>query len=173
MESERKSQMYFRGLTVRSAVIQAVSSYRSPTTKQMKQPTAKQVFGYGTNQETDQCGRPRQSIAQQQAGAVEDFQRNKRLMEEAGFIGADKYFHCVANCQATRRGPHGEAMARTLSNSREWLQDRWPGSHNDAAADQEANRAGREGARRDPCGSCDDICFEFRPNPLPGRFWAD
>lgn len=33
-----------------------------------------------------------------------DFWKNYQNMREANTIGADKYFHCVANCQASRRG---------------------------------------------------------------------
>lgn len=54
-------------------------------------------------------------------GAVEDFVRNHFDMREANTIGGDKYFHCVANCQAAQRGSVGAATASFLSNLREWL----------------------------------------------------
>lgn len=40
-------------------------------------------------------------------GAVMDFMQNYIDMRKANTIGGDKYFHCKANCEASRRGAAG------------------------------------------------------------------
>ncbi len=59
------------------------------------------------------------NAARQALGAISDFVRNYGNMREANTIGADKYFHCNANCEATKRGPAGERTATVLSDVRE------------------------------------------------------
>jgi len=41
---------------------------------------------------------------EQAVGAVGDFVGNYMDMREANTIGADRYFHCKANCEAAKRG---------------------------------------------------------------------
>ncbi|MCL2162001.1 MAG: hypothetical protein FWH56_09010, partial [Betaproteobacteria bacterium] len=53
--------------------------------------------------------------------ATGDFIRNYRDMREANTIGGDKYFHCKANCEASKRGAYGKWTAEKLSNGREWF----------------------------------------------------
>ena len=100
----------------------------------------------------------------QVTGATGDFVQNYRHMREANTIGADKYFHCNANCEATQRGEHGEVMATLLSNFRELFDRLVKGDPLEASdADQEANRHGRENAST---GECGDVCEAFRPGAL-------
>lgn len=55
----------------------------------------------------------------QRSGARSDFRRNYQDMRDTKVIGADKFFHCKANREATRRGPEGEAEAERISDLRE------------------------------------------------------
>jgi RHS repeat-associated protein len=106
----------------------------------------------------------------QVGGALGDFLRNYQNMRNANTIGGDKYFHCMANCQATRRGPAGESTACTISDVREWTDQNVKGDPASAsAADQAANAIGRSGALSSS-QSCSAVCSGFRPNGLPSRF---
>jgi len=44
-------------------------------------------------------------------------------MRHANTIGADKFFHCMANCEAARRGKSGRLVARGLSELREFFDE--------------------------------------------------
>lgn len=171
--------MQFQGPTVRSAIKKAVASYGKPSVKPFGKPSSStlnrpaSLEGGYQGVQRDVCGRPVQTPSEQRRGAREDFRRNLNTMRSANWVDSDKYFHCVANCQATQRGSHGEREAQLLSNWREFRQNITPGEANDAAADQRANRDGREGARRNPCGSCNDICADHRPRSLPSMYWAE
>jgi RHS repeat-associated protein len=113
-------------------------------------------------------GGPPGSTADDGSGAIQDFWRNYRDMRQANTIGADKYFHCMANCQASRRGPASCLMARRLSNGREWFDMNVKGDPPSAsAADQVANIAGRNGNPNVPCSQ---VCAPFRPNGLPPQY---
>ena len=103
-------------------------------------------------------------------GAVKDFLDNYKDMRDANTIGADKYFHCKANCEATRRGKSGEATACTISDTREWFDQNVKGDPASAsAADQIANISGRSGANSSPL-PCELVCNPFRPNGLPMNY---
>ncbi|SOB59839.1 protein of unknown function [Pseudodesulfovibrio profundus] len=58
-------------------------------------------------------------FVRQGAEGSSDFVRNYTDMREANTVGADKYFHCKANYEASKRGPGGKAAAWTLSEARE------------------------------------------------------
>lgn len=104
------------------------------------------------------------SIPGQVAGATGDFVRNYREMLEANTIGADKYYHCQANCEATQRGEAGKETATFLSDLREFIDRFIKGDPAEASgADQEANRHGRENAGTGDCGA---VCETFRPDAL-------
>jgi len=47
------------------------------------------------------------------------FFTNYKNMRTANTIGADKYFHCLANCQATNLGTGGSVLAHVMSEGRE------------------------------------------------------
>lgn len=76
-------------------------------------------------------------------------------------IGNDKFFHCKANCEATRRGPGGASEARVLSALREFYGRLKGDPEEDRLADEEANQAGREGAEENPDATCSAVCSEF------------
>ena len=80
--------------------------------------------------------------------SFKDFDKNKDEMELLGLEGSDKFFHCKANYEASKRGSWESEIARRLSEGREILQYL---AHTDSvqgsADDMEANRRGREGAQ--------------------------
>jgi len=97
-------------------------------------------------------------------GATGDFVRNYWDMREANTIGADKYFHCKANCEATQRGEVGEDTATIISDLRELFDRLFKGDPEEASeADQEANRHGRDNAN---AGECTEVCQPFKPDAL-------
>jgi RHS repeat-associated protein len=104
------------------------------------------------------------------AGAAGDFLRNYRDMRDANTIGADKYFHCKANCEAAQRGKQGQQMACLISDGREWFDQNIKGDPASAsAADQAANQYGRnQGASSSQ--SCSQLCAPLRPNGLPASY---
>ena len=104
-------------------------------------------------------------------GATGDFVQNYQNMRQAKWIGADKYFHCKANCEAAQRGPGGEDTACTISDTREWWDQNIKGyPASDSAADQIANRYGRGQGAMNPGGSCAATCAPFRPTGLPPQY---
>jgi len=89
-------------------------------------------------------------------------------MRDANTIGADKYFHCMANCQAAREGLGGRDAAAIISEGRELTDQhikRDPSSACDA--DRAANGQGRNG---DPTIPCSQVCGSLRPNGLDLRY---
>ncbi|MFZ4878863.1 RHS repeat-associated core domain-containing protein, partial [Janthinobacterium sp. Mn2066] len=111
---------------------------------------------------------PSPGVINQIRGAVGDFLRNYNDMRTANTIGADKYFHCKANCEATQRGSIGKSAACVISDGREAV-DQYikmdPASA--SAADQVANQAGRSGASS---GACETVCGAFRPAGLSNGY---
>jgi RHS repeat-associated protein len=120
--------------------------------------------------------------AQQPRGAASDFQRNYRAMRAANTIGADKYFHCKANCEAAARGKAGQATARAISNIREYTDQKIKGDPAWASnADQRANRAGQAAGAKinqsQPMTTdsqrenlCRAACSTFRPPKLDKQY---
>ena len=99
---------------------------------------------------------------------VKDFSRNYNDMRDANTIGADKYFHCMANCQAAREGLGGSDAAALISEGRELADEyikRDPPSACDA--DRAANNQGRNG---DSDESCSQVCGSLRPSGLDPRY---
>lgn len=69
------------------------------------------------NWDGEEIGSPRYTT--DFGGGTDDFRRNFSDMNTTHIPGADKYFHCKANCQAARRGTGGEHAACLLSNMKE------------------------------------------------------
>ncbi len=104
-------------------------------------------------------------------GAFGDFLRNYTKMREANFKESDKYFHCKANCEASRRGLAGEATAIGISELREWLDHHIKGdSQKDCDDDRAANRHGRKAAGKKSNRSCRQACDVYRPKGLPEKY---
>jgi RHS repeat-associated protein len=97
-----------------------------------------------------------------------DFTRSYRDMRDANTIGADKYFHCMANCQAAREGMGGRDAAEIISEGRE-LTDQYIKGDPRSACDEDraANRQGRNGNYNTPCSQ---VCGSLRPNGLDPRY---
>jgi RHS repeat-associated protein len=91
-----------------------------------------------------------------------DMWRNYRRMEWRGWIGDDKYYHCMGNCQATDWGSCGAAAAKVISFFRTDVVSRVrePG---DWRNDDKANKCGQLG------GDCDKRCAPFVPKSSPGK----
>ena len=117
-----------------------------------------------TDPEKDQSTRDMEMVETliEAAEGAGDMYRNYEDMKEDRTIGNDEYFHCKANCEATKRGEGGEAAAEIISEAREAY-----GQHvkrdppEDKAKDQAANRTGRRGARDNPEQSCPITCSEY------------
>ncbi|MCP4112564.1 MAG: hypothetical protein GY749_44730 [Desulfobacteraceae bacterium] len=102
-------------------------------------------------------------------GGMYDFLKNYKDMRDANTIGADKYFHCMANCLASKRGSGGRTAAEALSESRELIDEyikRDPPSA--CNADRIANQQGRQGGSSHK--SCKQICNSFRPKGLNPKY---
>jgi uncharacterized protein RhaS with RHS repeats len=99
------------------------------------------------------------------------FIQNYREMRAANTIGADKYFHCMANCQSSRQGPVGVGLSIAISEGRE-LTDQYIKGDSAAAcnADRAANDAGRNTGAKNPGTACTSICSGFRPAGLPSQY---
>lgn len=83
-------------------------------------------------------------LGEEYIGAVDDFWRNYLDMRNANNKGADKYFHCKANCEAAQRGKKGAQMACLISDGREWFDQRIKGDPESASLDDQlANNYGR------------------------------
>jgi uncharacterized protein RhaS with RHS repeats len=102
--------------------------------------------------------------------AIADFTKNYRDMRDANTIGADKYFHCMANCQAARRGPVGEGMSEMISETREFVDENIKGDSPQACdADRAANAQGRSG-KDTPEVPCSSVCQSLRPRGLDPKY---
>lgn len=105
-------------------------------------------------------------------GADFDFWRNYWNMREAKTHGADKYFHCKANCEAARRGPGGQLESWLVSESRE-LWDQYGPKQDPASAcdeDRRANNHGRQSGSNDRAVDCSQACSGFRPGGLDPKY---
>ena len=99
------------------------------------------------------------------------FIENYSDMRTANTIGADKYFHCKANCQAAQLGATGVDVAKFISDTREYADVKIFGSSiADSYADQFANVHERTNGALSPNTPCSIICGPYRPNGLDPRF---
>ena len=128
-------------------------------------PTGLEGFGPWTNPPPDtQC-------AIEKGCASKAFRKNYSDMRQANWIDSDKYFHCKANCEATKCGPCGYDQACLISNFREDFDQGIKGDPAAAsAADQVANNFGRDGARKNPSMACSTTCASYRPPGLTSQY---
>ena len=75
-------------------------------------------------------------------------------------IGADAYFHCRANCEASRRGLGGRSAARSMSWLRESIQNE---PKEDRARDEAANLQGQCAGGSNPDADCYKACSNLIP----------
>lgn len=110
-------------------------------------------------------------------GAFSSFVKNYQNMREANTIGADKYFHCMANYEASKSGWLGRASAGFISNMRE-AGDLVKGtfsrgviqSAQDVMEDQNVNMYGRSAASSDRFSSAKEACAIHRPEGLDEKY---
>lgn len=121
----------------------------------------------------------KQSSLKQIFGSIYDFGKNYHDMQVDKMIGGDKYFHCKANFEATRRGKLAEVAAEILSDLREFsnaqsnpirkglteLQ-----SKEDCEADQFANRIGRQNAKNAFYKNAREGCRQFRVRGINEKY---
>ena len=101
-------------------------------------------------------------------GALQDLWNNYSKMREAWTIGADGYFHCMAQCQAARRGRGGAFTAGLVGELREMVDQHVFGDPEWACdEDRVANDMGREGDLNLPC---ETVCAVFRPPWLDPKY---
>ena len=104
------------------------------------------------------------------------FSRNRRNMMNSNTIGADKFFHCLANCEAAELGSTGLCGADTISAIRELVD--FPKnifkeglsvnqSLVDAREDFSANNLGRNAPLQTNFKGCQSACSSLIPNGLP------
>ena len=93
-------------------------------------------------------------------GGLEDLARGRSNMIDAGTVGADAYFHCRANCQASRRGLGGHNAALLGSWLREVYQME---AAADRARDEAANAQGQRAGRCNPGVDCYRACSTLIP----------
>lgn len=105
------------------------------------------------------------------------FLKNYNNMKDANTIGADRYFHSLANCEAAQNG--GETLSKIISQGREivdtpknilfkhmTLQD----SLQDSSKDIEANDFGRQMGLKYPNLNCQYLVNKYRPNGLDEKY---
>ena len=135
---------------------------------------ATNLYGYVQNGPinfVDPFGLGPEDYWRNQALAARDFWRNYWEMREANTMGADKYFHCKANCQSARRGMGGDVAAALISESRELIDEYvFRDSRQVCDEDRAANDLGRQGGMREPLRSCEEICAPLRPASLDLRY---
>lgn len=123
----------------------------------------------------EQGGRDGQAL-RQTAQAADAFWDNFDRMREADTIGADKYFHCKANSEASSLGQYGEDAAEALSDIRELFGQVVKGDPViDSMDDQRANFAGRRAGRKLRSSQPGEnqhrkACAPFRPAALDRRY---
>ena len=88
--------------------------------------------------------------------------QNYKRMEETKWVRGDKYYHCIANCEATNAGPGGAVAAKIISFLRTDVRSRIT-EPTDWKNDKVANTCGQQG------GNCDQTCAPFVPKYSPGK----
>lgn len=107
----------------------------------------------------------------EKAGAFQDFVKNYLDMRAADTIDADKYFHCKANFEASKRGWAGDGVARSLSDQREAYGQKYKGEDKkDMVQDMIANAHGRSAARNGEYETAEQACAIFRPKGLNDKY---
>jgi RHS repeat-associated protein len=102
-------------------------------------------------------------------GAINDFSDTYADMRKANWKLSDKYFHCLANCKAAKRGETGRRVAEAISEIRELSDEYLKGdSRSECDTDREANDHGREAGRKGQ--NCKTACNKYRPRGLPSQY---
>ncbi|KJR40726.1 Serum amyloid A protein [Candidatus Magnetoovum chiemensis] len=111
--------------------------------------------------------RKNNNFFEQFEAGTKDMVRNYKDMKDAKTIGSDKYFHCKANCEASRRGTGGKAASYVISGGRE-VYGHYKGEPiTDTFDDLVANEVGRRG---DSNKKCKEVCSSLRPKGLKSKY---
>ncbi|MFA6498365.1 MAG: RHS repeat-associated core domain-containing protein, partial [Desulfurivibrionaceae bacterium] len=103
------------------------------------------------------------------SGGVDDFLYYYNEMQKRNIAKADNFFHCMANCQTSKRGNAGRNAALLISGGREltdipknrWKKNMpWRKIQEDLGEDMEANKHGRTCPDYQ---SCYDRCIGLAP----------
>ena len=110
-------------------------------------------------------------IAKDAKSAIRDFVDTYLEMVEFNYANSDKFFHCLANCEAVKHGWSGEKVAEFISELREQTdqivkgkimgQEKYDAA--DSEADHEANRHGRTAKKGTDCAT---HCEKFTKDNL-------
>lgn len=107
------------------------------------------------------------------AGGANDMRRGRNDNKDADTTDSDFYFHCRANCEASKRGPGGQDAARSLSWLREVYQSRIKEKKQTAkerSDDEAANAQGQRAGRDNPDVDCYEACADLIPKSgIPRR----
>jgi len=135
------------GLTDAPTTTPTVPTAPGPTTAPPASPTNSTDEKTPSNEPGYNLG----SRAAQAYGAAQAMYDEYQNMKEAWTKGADKYFHCQANCRAARLGATGRVVARSFSNAREYYGQLKGDPKTDKQEDEAANRQGRNACPRVIC----------------------
>ena len=105
---------------------------------------------------------PQDDPAYQFGEGAADMKRNYDRMIQRNWKGSDKWYHCMANCQATNEGPGGAAAAKVISFVRTNVISRVR-EPDDWQNDEKANKCGQHG------GDCEKTCAQYIPKSSPGK----
>jgi len=115
----------------------------------------------------------------QAAQAVSDMNRNYWDMQRDNTVGADDYFHCKANYEATQRGATGERVAERLGNAKEnfdfWYNQARKGltpleASRDKMHDKQVNEIGRQRAKSGLYSNSKAGCHSFRVKGINDKY---
>jgi len=112
-----------------------------------------------------------QGFFQQVWNATSDMARNYLDMRDANTIGADKYFHCKANYDASAHGRVASGVAEKISDVRELYGRHVNGdAMDDTIEDQLANKWGRSSQRSRKYKTASEACATYRPDYLDEKY---
>jgi RHS repeat-associated protein len=100
-------------------------------------------------------------------GGIVDIIGGRNDMMDAATKRSDAYFHCRANCEASKRGQGGYDAARIMSWLREAFQNEAP---EDRSKDEAANAQGQCAGKDNPDVDCYKACSNLiPPSGIPRR----
>ena len=150
-------------------------SYTTAILKQMKDAydvvSKYTIAGLLFDEATDQV-----EITKDLKNAISSFTNNYLEMVEFNYKDSDKFFHCLANCEAVKYGWSGEMVAIFISELREQtdmilkgkLLGKTQYTPEDSEADHKANRHGRNhNSKNTNCVEHCKIFSEANPSLAP------
>lgn len=96
---------------------------------------------------------------------LKNYQQLLELNQRFNLINTDLFMHCLGNCEATGRGPGGEAAAELISEGRELIQEFLGDPPLQCNLDRLANEQGQDTSL--PSLDCLKRCASQKPALLP------